>query len=196
MAFINPSEKEINCKIVYYGPSRSGKTTTLRHIYDEVSKDSKGKSISIGHAGDSTLFFDFVPLNLGKIRDYTVRIHLYTVPGQIGYQQSRALISKGVDGMVFIADSQLEMMDDNIKCLADLKQILSKEGHAWGELPAVFQFNKRDLKTAIPPAELNRFLNPENAPFFETIATKGSGIMEAFRSITTSVIAQVSSEAV
>ncbi len=196
MAFINPSEKEINCKIVYFGPSGAGKTTTIRYIYGEASKGDKGRMISIASAADHTLFFDFVPLNLGKIRDHSVRLHLYTVPGEIGYQQSRALISKGIDGIIFIADSRLEMMEDNLKCLADLKTILLKEGHNWGEIPAVFQFNKQDLKTAIPASKLNEYLNPDRFPSFETIATKGKGITESFRSIVTTVVADVSSEAV
>ena len=188
MSFINDKTGEINCKIVYYGPPKCGKSTTLRHIYSEVKKGSKGKMVSLSQEKDRTLYFDFLPFNLGKLGDYTVRIHLYTVPGQIGYQQSRELISKGVDGVVFIADSQLEMMESNIESLKDLKDILSQSGHNWGEIPYVYQYNKRDLKNALPVEELNRYLNEENSPCFETIATKGDGLFDAFKAVTKAVL--------
>lgn len=188
MSFINENKKEINCKIVFYGPPRSGKSTTLRSIYDEVNRGSKGEMISLSRDDDRTLFFDFLPLNLGKVKNYTIRLHLYTVPGQIGYQQSRSLISKGVDGMVYIADSELPMMENNIHCLADLKEILENEDHNWGDIPVVFQYNKRDLKNVIPVTDLNHYLNPEGAPSFETIAINGNGIFDVFKRISADVL--------
>lgn len=194
MAFINSTGKEINCKVVYYGPPRCGKTTTLQQIYKEAKSGASGEMISLSRSDDRTLFFDFVPLNLGKIKDYTVRVHLYTVPGQIGYEQSRSLISKGVDGMVFIADSQLEMMAQNIECLAELKKMLAKDGEDFKNIPVVFQLNKRDVKGALPIAQMNNFLNPDGAPYFETVATRGKGIMDAFRQIASIVLKKVSDE--
>ncbi len=188
MSFINDKTKEINCKIVYYGPALCGKSTTLRHIYHEVRKGAKGEMISLSQDDDRTLYFDFVPLNVGAIRGYTVRLHLYTVPGEVGYQQSRSLISKGVDGVVFVADSALERMESNLKSLTGLKEILSNEGHTLSEIPLVFQYNKRDAKSAVPADELRRYLNPEGAPDFETTATSGEGIFEAFKSISTLVL--------
>ena len=189
MSFINDKTKEINCKVVYYGPPRCGKSTSLRYIYEQIKKGSKGEMISLSQDDDKTLYFDFVPLNLGKINDYTVRLHLYTVPGDVGYQQSRELISKGVDGLVFMADSQLEMMESNITALADLKEIL---GNEWGEIPCVMQYNKRDLKSAVPTKELSSYLNDGTFPEFETVATKGDGVFESFKSISKEVLKDLS----
>ncbi|MBT3181888.1 MAG: GTPase domain-containing protein [Deltaproteobacteria bacterium] len=189
MSFINDKTKEINCKVVYYGPPRCGKSTSLRYIYEQIKKGSKGEMISLSQSNDKTLYFDFVPLNLGKINDYTVRLHLYTVPGDVGYQQSRALISKGVDGLVFMADSQLEMMESNIQAFADLKEILGSE---WGEIPCVFQYNKRDLKSAVPTKELSSYLNDGTFPEFETIATSGDGVFESFKMISKEVLKDLS----
>jgi len=188
MSFINDKTKEINCKIVYYGPPLCGKSTSLRRIYGEVHKGAKGEMVSLSQDDDRTLYFDFVPLNLGSVGGYTIRLHLYTVPGEVGYQQSRALISKGVDGVVFVADSQLERMESNLKSLSSLKEILRQEGHAWGEVPCVYQYNKRDLPNAVPVEELRRYLNAEGGEDFESIATDGSGTFEAFRAISTKVL--------
>ena len=191
MSFINDKNKEINCKIVYYGPPQCGKSTSLRHIYGDVRKDAKGEMVSLSQDDDRTLYFDFVPLNLGSIGGYTIRIHLYTVPGEVGYQQSRTLISKGVDGVVFIADSQLEKMEANLKSLQSLKEILRSEGHTWGEVPCVYQYNKRDLQSALPVDELRHFLNPEKYDDFESVATDGSGIYDAFRAISSRVLQEL-----
>ncbi len=188
MSFTNDKTREINCKIVYYGPPLSGKSTTLRQLYGEVRKDSKGDMISLSQDKDRTLYFDFVPLNLGKVGGYTVRVHLYTVPGEAGYEQSRSLISKGVDGVVFIADSQLARMEANLAALSGLKEILRKEGHEWGEVPCVFQYNKRDLPGAVPSKDLAHYLNDEGREEFETVATTGKGVFEAFKAITQLVL--------
>ncbi|MBN1282916.1 MAG: gliding-motility protein MglA, partial [Proteobacteria bacterium] len=180
MSFINENSKEINCKIVYYGPALSGKSTSLRHIYGEVKRGAPGSMISLAQDDDRTLYFDFVPLNLGEIGGYTVRLHLYTIPGEVGYRQSRALISKGVDGVVFVADSQLPRMEDNIKSLTGLKEILIAEGHDWKSVPMSFAYNKRDLPRAMPPAEMSRYLNAEKRDEFETVAIRGDGVFDAF----------------
>lgn len=191
MSFVNDKTKEINCKIVYYGAALSGKSTTLRSIYGQVQKDVKGEMISLSQADDRTLYFDFVPLNLGKIGGYTIRLHLYTVPGEVGYKQARTLISKGIDGVVFLADSQLARMEANLKSLASLKEIMKGEGGEWGKFPCVFQYNKRDLPSAVPVEELKHCINPEGFEGFETVATKGLGVFEAFRAITKLVIADL-----
>jgi mutual gliding-motility protein MglA len=194
MSFINDKTREINCKIVYYGPALSGKSTTLRRIYDEVKRGAKGEMISLSQDDDRTLYFDFVPLQLGKLGNYTLRLHLYTVPGEVGYEQSRALISKGVDGVVFIADSQLSRMEANLSSLASLKEFLKREGHAWEATPGVFQFNKRDLPKVVPPAELSHFLNADERKTFETVATEGRGVFDAFQEITAQVLKQLRQE--
>lgn len=191
MSFINENTKEINCKVVYYGPPLSGKSTTLRHLYSEVKKDSKGEMISLSQDDDKTLYFDFVPLNLGKIGDYMVRLHLYTVPGEMGYEQSRTLISKGVDGVVFIADSQLERMESNIQCLEDLKKMLKQEGLDWSKMPCVFQYNKRDLPGTVPAKEIAHHLNKEGREDFETVATTGQGVFDAFKAISVQVLKEL-----
>lgn len=195
MSFTNENTKEINCKVVYFGPPLAGKSTTLRHLYGEIKKGAKGKMISLSEDKDHTLYFDFVPFNLGKIGDYTVRLHLYTVPGEVGYEQSRALISKGVDGVVFVADSGLARMDANIESLRNLKKILAQEGQEWSATPCVFQYNKRDLPGAIPSRELARFLNEDGRKDFETVATKGTGVFEAFKAISAQVLTELGKEA-
>ena len=131
MSFINENDKEINCKVLYYGPALSGKSTSIRFLYERIRKKGKGESISQSKHDDGTLYFDFIPLNLGKIGDYTVRLHLYSIPGKMAYEQSRTLISKGVDGVVFVADSQLSKMDSNLESLENLKGLLAGEGHEW-----------------------------------------------------------------
>ncbi len=191
MSFINENTKEINCKVVYYGPPLSGKSTTLRHLYSEVKKGSKGEMISLSQDDDKTLYFDFVPLNLGKIGNYKVRLHLYTVPGEVGYEQSRILISKGVDGVVFIADSQLTRMESNLKSLENLKKMLRQEGHDWAEMPCVFQYNKRDLPGAVPAKEIAHHLNKEGREDFETIAITGQGVFDAFKAISKQVLKEL-----
>lgn len=188
MAFINEKNREINCKIVYYGPPRCGKSTSLRFICGEIKKETKGELISLTSDNDRTLYFDFVPLTLGKIGDYLIRLHLYTVPGEVAYEANRKIISKGVDGVVFVADSQVEKAEQNIKSLSELKKILDHEEISLGSIPFVIQYNKRDLLNAAPVNELRQILNKFSAPDFETVATNGSGIFEAFKTISTKVL--------
>lgn len=194
MSFINENTKEINCKIVYYGPPRGGKSTSLRHIFEQIKKKSKGELISLSTANDHTLYFDFVPVTLGLVGDYQIRLHLYTVPGEVAYDQNRKIISKGVDGVVFVADSQLEKTDSNIACMKELRDILKDEGIDWRELPMVFQYNKRDLSNAIPVAELRTILNPLKVPDFETVATEGKGVYDVLKAIGTKVLLDLKKE--
>jgi hypothetical protein len=194
MSFTNENAKEINCKVVYFGPALSGKSTSLRKLYGEIKKGAKGEMISLSQDKDRTLYFDFVPLNLGTMGEYTVRLHLYTVPGETGYEQSRALISKGVDGVVFVADSQLARMDANIESLRNLKKILLAEGQTWNETPCVFQYNKRDLPGVVPSQELAHFLNEDGRKDFETVATEGVGIFDAFKAVSSQVLKELKKE--
>lgn len=188
MAFINEKNHEINCKIVFYGPPRCGKSTSIRFICNEVRKETKGELVSLTSDDDRTLYFDFIPLTLGKIKDYTIRLHLYTVPGEIAYEANRKIISKGVDGVVFVADSQLEKAEQNISSFSELKKILIHEGLNIEEVPLVIQYNKRDLPNAAPVAELRKLLNKYDVPDFETIAKTGNGVFDSFKSISSMVL--------
>jgi len=183
MSFINYAAREINCKLVYYGPGLCGKTTNLQHIYKKVDPGARGKLISLATETERTLFFDFLPLELGTIRGFKTRFHLYTVPGQIFYEASRRLILKGADGVVFVADSQLERMEANIQSLADMQQHLADQGIDPDKIPLVIQYNKRDLKNAVPIDELQKALNPRNLPWFEAVAPQGIGVFETLKAI-------------
>jgi len=183
MSFINYAAREINCKLVYYGPGLCGKTTNLQHIYKKVDPGAKGKLISLATESERTLFFDFLPLELGTIRGFKTRFHLYTVPGQIFYEASRKLILKGADGVVFVADSQLERVEANIQSLADMRQHLGDQGIDPDKIPLVIQYNKRDLPNAIPIDELQKALNPRNLPWFEAVAPQGTGVFETLKAI-------------
>src|SRR6266702_7298380 len=178
MSMINYASREINCKLVYYGPGLGGKTTNLEHIYGKVSPNTRGKMISLATETERTLFFDFLPVDLGTIRGFKTRFHLYTVPGQVFYDASRKLILKGVDGVVFVADSQIERMEANIESLENLRLNLTEQGYDLDKLPYVIQYNKRDLPNAAPMSELEEALNPTKVPAFEAIAPKGNGVFD------------------
>jgi len=181
MSFINYSSREINCKIVYYGPGLCGKTTNLQYVYAKTSSEAKGKMISLATETERTLFFDFLPLSLGEIRGFKTRFHLYTVPGQVFYDASRKLILKGVDGVVFVADSQIERMDANVESLENLQVNLAEQGLPLEKLPFVVQFNKRDLPNAASKEELHNLLNPRNVPEFEAVAPTGVGVFDTLK---------------
>ena len=191
MSFINYSAREINCKIVYYGPGLCGKTTNLQYIYNRTNPEVKGKMISLATETERTLFFDFLPLALGEIRGFKTRFHLYTVPGQVFYDASRKLILKGVDGVVFVADSQIERMEANVESLDNLKVNLKEQGYELDKVPYVIQYNKRDLPNAAQLEELQRLLNPTGAPEFEACATTGEGVFETLKATAKGVLADL-----
>ena len=188
MSFINYSSREINCKIVYYGPGLCGKTTNLQYIYNKTNPDLKGKMISLATETERTLFFDFLPLALGQIRGFKTRFHLYTVPGQVFYDASRKLILKGVDGVVFVADSQVERMEANIESLENLRQNLGEQGYDLDRISCVVQYNKRDLPNAADLDEMKRLLNPKGMPDFEACATLGKGVFETLKAVARGVL--------
>ncbi len=191
MSFINYSSREINCKIVYYGPGLCGKTTNLHYIYKKTNPDSKGKMISLATETERTLFFDFLPLALGEIRGFKTRFHLYTGPGQVFYDASRKLILKGVDGVVFVADSQVERMEANIESVENLRVNLAEQGYNLDAIPYVIQYNKRDLPNVVPVAEMRRALNPRGVPDYESIASDGSGVFDTLKAIAKLVIMEL-----
>ena len=191
MTFINYAAKEINCKIVYYGPGLGGKTTNLQHIYTKTAPDRKGKMISLATETDRTLFFDFLPLDLGSIRGFTTRFHLYTVPGQVFYDASRKLILKGVDGVVFVADSQAERMEANVESIRNLESNLDDYGLKLISLPYTLQFNKRDIPSVMPTDEMYRMLNYKREPTFEATATTGFGIFETLKSVAKQILIEL-----
>lgn len=183
MSFINYASREINCKIVYYGPGLCGKTTNLQFIYNKTAEESKGKMISLATETERTLFFDFLPLALGEIRGFKTRFHLYTVPGQVFYDASRKLILKGVDGVVFVADSQEERFDANIESLENLKDNLEEQGFDLEKIPFVIQYNKRDLPNVSSVEELSGLLNPRKVPELEGCAMTGEGVFETLKAV-------------
>jgi hypothetical protein len=183
MSFINYASREINCKIVYYGPGLCGKTTNLQYVYQKTAPEAKGKMISLATETERTLFFDFLPLALGEIRGFKTRFHLYTVPGQVFYDASRKLILKGVDGVVFVADSQEERTDANIESLENLRFNLKEQGYDLDKLPYVVQYNKRDLPGIMPVDEMRSELNPTNVPDFQACATSGEGVFETLKAV-------------
>ena len=188
MSFINYSSREINCKIVYYGPGLCGKTTNLQYIYRRTNPGQKGKLISLATETERTLFFDFLPLSLGDIKGFRIRFHLYTVPGQVFYAASRKLILKGVDGVVFVADSQVERMESNMESLDDLKINLVEQGYELEKLPYTIQYNKRDLPNVIPIADMDNVLNPRKVPQFEAVAVTGKGVFETLKAVAKQVL--------
>ena len=191
MSFINYSSREINCKIVYYGPGLCGKTTNLQYIYAKTNPDAKGKMISLATETERTLFFDFLPLSLGEIRGFKTRFHLYTVPGQVFYDASRKLILKGVDGVVFVADSQLERMEANLESMANLRVNLAEQGYDLKQIPYVVQYNKRDLPNAAAVEELSGLINTDRVPEFQAIAATGWGVFDTLKAIAKLVLQEL-----
>ena len=193
MAFVNPKKKEVQVKIVYYGPGRGGKTTNLEYIYDKFSSRIKTEMVTIKTHGDRTLFFDFLPLDLGAVRGFKTRFHLYTVPGQVFYDASRKLILKGVDGVVFVADSQEARMDANVESLRNLEENLNENGFELKTVPYVLQFNKRDLPSAMLVDDMYRLLNFKGEPTFEAVAIKGIGVFETLKAVAKQVLYELRS---
>jgi hypothetical protein len=188
MSMINYASREINCKLVYYGPGLGGKTTNLEYIYNKINPDTRGKLISLATEQERTLFFDFLPVDLGSIRGFKTRFHLYTVPGQVYYNASRRLILKGVDGIVFVGDSQAERMDANIAAMENLYENLADYGYEPNKLPIVLQYNKRDLPNAVPMEELGAHLNPMGLQEYEGVATEGRGVFDTLRAVSKQVL--------
>jgi mutual gliding-motility protein MglA len=191
VSFINYSSREINCKIVYYGPGLCGKTTNLQYIYAKTNPDAKGKMISLATETERTLFFDFLPLSLGEIRGFKTRFHLYTVPGQVFYDASRKLILKGVDGVVFVADSQIERMEANLESMENLRVNLAEQGYDLGKVPFVIQYNKRDLPNVATVEELTRLLNPRRVPEYNAVAPTGVGVFDTLKAVARLVLTEL-----
>ncbi|TNE95386.1 MAG: gliding-motility protein MglA [Deltaproteobacteria bacterium] len=191
MSFVNYQTKEINCKIVYYGPGLGGKTTNIQYVYQKTSGDAKGNIITLNTENERTLFFDFLPLDLGEIRGFKTRFHLYTVPGQVFYEASRKLILRGVDGVIFVADSQVERMEANIESLTGLEKNLREQGYNIEKLPLVMQWNKRDLPNISPIEELRKKLNKWDCPEFEAAALKGEGVFETLKTMSKHVLMNI-----
>jgi signal recognition particle receptor subunit beta len=191
LSFINFAAREINCKIVYYGAGLGGKTTNLQHIFDKTSEKQKGKMISLATETDRTLFFDFLPLDLGTVRGFKTRFHLYTVPGQVFYDASRKLILRGVDGVVFVADSQEERMDANVEALDNLGENLKEHGYDFLKIPYVLQLNKRDLPNALPVDSLKKELQKRSEPVFEAVAFQGNGVFETLKEVARQVLVEL-----
>jgi mutual gliding-motility protein MglA len=191
LTFINYVAREINCKIVYYGPGLGGKTTNLQHVYEITAPENKGKMISLATETERTLFFDFLPIDLGSVRGFRTRFHLYTVPGQVFYDASRKLILKGVDGVVMVADSQEERLDANIESVSNLNQNLKEQGFDINRIPYVLQLNKRDLAGALPVEILKRELLVKGEPVFEAVATRGTGVLETLKAVARQVLIEL-----
>lgn len=188
MSFINYNAKEIHCKIVYYGPSLGGKTTNIQWIYNKTGDAQKSKLISLDTENERTLFFDFLPLEIGEIRGFKTRFHLYSVPGQIVYDASRKLVLKGLDGIIFVADSQEERLDENIQSMKNLKTNLEQQGYDIKQIPMVIQYNKRDLHNAMPIYQMREALNHNNCIEYEAVASKGVGVFESLKTVSKAII--------
>ncbi len=188
MSFINYNAKEIHCKVVYYGPSLGGKTTNIQWVYHKTMSKDKSDLFTLPTDIERTLFFDFLPLNVGEIRGFKTRFHLYTVPGQVVYEPSRKLILKGLDGVVFVADSQAERMEENVQSLDSLRRNLELQGYDIKEIPLVVQYNKRDLPNAVPLSEMRSALNKYNSPDFESTASEGKGVFESLKTVSKAII--------
>ena len=188
MALVNHTTREINAKIVYYGPGLSGKTTNIHFIYHRISPTQRGKLISLATETDRTLFFDFLPVELGTIKNYRVRFHLYTVPGQVFYNATRKLVLKGADGVIFVVDSQRAMMDSNLESLANLKENFGEQGIDLEKFPMVIQYNKRDLPDIMSVNELDNALNRRELPSFGAVAMNGEGVLKTFTAVSKLVL--------
>lgn len=188
MSMINYASREINCKIVYYGPGLCGKTTNLEYVFNKVNPETRGKLISLATETERTLFFDFLPVDLGSVRGFKTRFHLYTVPGQVYYNASRRLILKGVDGIVFVADSKADRMDANIASMQNLYENLAEYGYDPNQLPMVIQYNKRDMPDALSVEELRAQLNPNGLPDFEAVAVEGTGVFDTLKAVSKLVL--------
>ncbi len=191
MPSVNFASREINCKVVYYGTGLGGKTTNLEYVYRRVNPEARGKMISLATETDRTLFFDFLPIDLGEVRGYRTRFHLYTVPGQVYYNASRKLILKGVDGIIFVADSQEERSEANIEAMHNLYENLESYGYDLSTIPFAIQYNKRDLSDLSSIEELRAQLNPDGVPDFEAVALEGKGVFETLQSVSRSVVASL-----
>jgi signal recognition particle receptor subunit beta len=196
MALINIAAREIHCKIVYYGPGLGGKTTNLKYIHSQVPKDAKGELLSIATETERTLFFDFLPLDLGRVRGFQTRFHLYTVPGQVLYERTRVAVLNGADGVVFVADSQRNKLEEDVRSLQELARNITRQGKRFAEFPVVIQYNKRDLPNALPVPILDRYLRYRTSDGqlverFESIATTGRGIFDTLKAISKLVISKL-----
>jgi hypothetical protein len=191
MALINVAAREIHCKIVYYGPGMSGKTSNLQYIHSQVPKDAKGELLSIATETERTLFFDFLPLDLGKVRGFQTRFHLYTVPGQVLYERTRVAVLNGADGVVFVADSQKHKLEENIRSLRELAVNVTKQNKKFQDFPVVLQYNKRDVPGALPMATLDKYLNTLGWQRYEATATNGGGVFDTLKAISKLVISKL-----
>ncbi|HWQ13312.1 MAG TPA: GTPase domain-containing protein [Roseiflexaceae bacterium] len=191
MALINVAAREIHCKIVYYGPGMSGKTSNLQYIHSQVPKDAKGELLSIATETERTLFFDFLPLDLGKVRGFQTRFHLYTVPGQVLYERTRVAVLNGADGVVFVADSQRHKLEENIRSLKELAVNVTKQNKKFQDFPVVLQYNKRDVPGALPVATLDKYLNTLHWQRYEATATTGGGVFDTLKAISKLVISKL-----
>lgn len=191
MALVNDRTKEINCKIVYYGPGLGGKTTNIQHIYDTTQAPAKGELKTLDTDNERTIFFDFLPLDIGDIRGYKTRFHLYTVPGQVVYEPSRKLILRGVDGVIFVADSQVSRMQENLESWNSLKTNLEEQGHDLKKIPLVFQWNKRDLTNVATAEEMSKKFNELQSPEIEAVAHTGKGVFETLKIISKMVLVNI-----
>ncbi|HEX9010200.1 MAG TPA: GTPase domain-containing protein [Holophagaceae bacterium] len=191
MTFINYASREINCKIVYYGPGLCGKTTNIQWIYEQANPEKKGKLVSLATETDRTLFFDFLPLDMGTVKGFKVRFHLYTVPGQVFYDASRKLILRGCDGIIFVADSQKARMEANIESIANLATNLKENGFDIRSIPYVLQLNKRDMPSAAPVAEMERLLRFRAEPMIEAVASQGTGVIETLKAAARQILMEL-----
>ena len=191
MTFINYASREINCKIVYYGPGLCGKTTNIQWIHEQAHPEKRGKLVSLATETDRTLFFDFLPLDMGTVKGFKVRFHLYTVPGQVFYDASRKLILRGCDGVIFVADSQRARLEANIESIANLATNLKDNGFDIRTIPYVLQLNKRDMPSAAPAAEMERLLRFRNEPMIEGVANQGTGVIETLKACARQILLEL-----